>query len=91
VAPVVVGDGTYVAAGSTIDKDVPSGSLGVARGHQRNIAGWVQRRRAGTRTAQVAAAVAALREAALAAAASEPSGSADGAAGHPATPGGADT
>ena len=40
VAPVSVGDGATVAAGSTITSDVDGGSLGVARGKQRNIAKW---------------------------------------------------
>jgi bifunctional UDP-N-acetylglucosamine pyrophosphorylase/glucosamine-1-phosphate N-acetyltransferase len=60
VAPVTIGAGAYVAAGSAITKDVPPGALGVTRAVQRNIAGWVLRRRAGTRSAQVAAEVAAL-------------------------------
>ena len=44
VAPVTVGSGAYVAAGSTITKNVPSDSLGVARARQSNIDGWVKRR-----------------------------------------------
>jgi len=40
VAPVRVGKGAYVAAGSTITKDVPPGALGVARGRQANIPDW---------------------------------------------------
>jgi bifunctional UDP-N-acetylglucosamine pyrophosphorylase / glucosamine-1-phosphate N-acetyltransferase len=54
VAPVTVGDGAYTAAGSTITEDVPAGALGVARGRQRNIEGWVERRRAGTAAAEAA-------------------------------------
>ncbi|MFG3260312.1 bifunctional UDP-N-acetylglucosamine diphosphorylase/glucosamine-1-phosphate N-acetyltransferase GlmU [Streptomyces sp. NPDC048172] len=54
VAPVTVGDGAYTAAGSVITKDVPPGSLAVARGQQRNIAGWVARKRPGSRAAQAA-------------------------------------
>ena len=50
VAPVHIADGAYVAAGSTITSDVGPGELAVARGKQRNIAGWVARRRAGTAT-----------------------------------------
>jgi len=50
VAPVQIADGAYVAAGSTITADVGPGELAVARGQQRNIAGWVARRRAGTAT-----------------------------------------
>jgi len=45
VAPVVVGDDAYTAAGSVISKDVPAGSLGVARARQENIEGYAQRRR----------------------------------------------
>ncbi|MFJ2028778.1 bifunctional UDP-N-acetylglucosamine diphosphorylase/glucosamine-1-phosphate N-acetyltransferase GlmU [Streptosporangium sp. NPDC087985] len=54
VAPVNIGDGAYTAAGSVIDGDVPAGAIGVARGRQRNIEGWVVRRRAGTRSAEAA-------------------------------------
>jgi bifunctional UDP-N-acetylglucosamine pyrophosphorylase/glucosamine-1-phosphate N-acetyltransferase len=43
VAPVRVGDGAYVAAGSTITKDVPPGALGVARSRQTNIGDWQKR------------------------------------------------
>ncbi|MDR1702813.1 MAG: bifunctional UDP-N-acetylglucosamine diphosphorylase/glucosamine-1-phosphate N-acetyltransferase GlmU, partial [Sporomusaceae bacterium] len=42
VAPVTVGKGAYVAAGSTITKDVPPQSLGVARSKQKNIEGWAK-------------------------------------------------
>jgi len=55
VAPVTVGDGAYTAAGSVIIKDVPPGALGVARGQQRNIEDWVQRRRPGSAAAEAAA------------------------------------
>ena len=43
VAPVTVADGAYVGAGSTITDEVPEGALGVARGRQKNIEGWVAR------------------------------------------------
>jgi bifunctional UDP-N-acetylglucosamine pyrophosphorylase/glucosamine-1-phosphate N-acetyltransferase len=56
VAPVTVGDGAYTAAGSVITSDVPPGAMGVARAPQRNVAGWVRRRRAGTAAAEAAAA-----------------------------------
>jgi bifunctional UDP-N-acetylglucosamine pyrophosphorylase/glucosamine-1-phosphate N-acetyltransferase len=56
VAPVTVGDGAYTAAGSVITKDVPPGAMGVARAIQRNVAGWVRRRRPGTPAAEAAAA-----------------------------------
>ncbi len=56
VAPVTIGDGAYTAAGSVITSDVPPGAMGVARGPQRNVAGWVRRRRPGTPAAEAAAA-----------------------------------
>jgi bifunctional UDP-N-acetylglucosamine pyrophosphorylase/glucosamine-1-phosphate N-acetyltransferase len=45
VAPVVVAADAFIAAGSTITTNVPSGALGVARARQRNVEGWVARRR----------------------------------------------
>jgi bifunctional UDP-N-acetylglucosamine pyrophosphorylase/glucosamine-1-phosphate N-acetyltransferase len=47
VAPVVVGRGAYVAAGSTVTEDVPPGALAIARSRQRNIPGWAAKRRRG--------------------------------------------
>ena len=46
IAPVRVGKGAYVAAGSSITEDVPDGALGIARGRQANVDGWVERRKA---------------------------------------------
>jgi bifunctional UDP-N-acetylglucosamine pyrophosphorylase/glucosamine-1-phosphate N-acetyltransferase len=54
VAPVEVADGAYIAAGSTITGDVGPGELGVSRSRQRNVPGWVARKRAGTKTARAA-------------------------------------
>jgi bifunctional UDP-N-acetylglucosamine pyrophosphorylase / glucosamine-1-phosphate N-acetyltransferase len=46
IAPVAVGDGAYVAAGSTINRDVPEGSLSIGRGRQTDIQGGAARIRA---------------------------------------------
>ena len=40
VAPLTVGDGAFLGAGSTITKDVDAETLAVGRGRQRSIAGW---------------------------------------------------
>ena len=58
IAPVNIADGAYVGAGSAVTADVGPGQIAVARGQQRNIAGWVARRRAGTKTAEAAEAAA---------------------------------
>ena len=58
IAPVNIADGAYVGAGSAVTADVGPGQIAVARGQQRNIAGWVARRRAGTKTAKAAEAAA---------------------------------
>lgn len=44
VAPVTIGEGAYIAAGSTITQDVPDGALAIAREKQVNKEGWVQKR-----------------------------------------------
>lgn len=49
VAPVTIGESAFVAAGSTITKDVPPFSLGVGRARQENKEGWVHRRGVRTR------------------------------------------
>ena len=51
VAPVKIGDGAYTAAGSVITENVPAGALGVERTKQRNIEGWVARKRGKTKSA----------------------------------------
>jgi bifunctional UDP-N-acetylglucosamine pyrophosphorylase/glucosamine-1-phosphate N-acetyltransferase len=54
IAPVEIGPGAYVAAGSAVAQDVPAGNLGVTRAQQRNIEGWVARKRPGTVSAAAA-------------------------------------
>jgi bifunctional UDP-N-acetylglucosamine pyrophosphorylase / glucosamine-1-phosphate N-acetyltransferase len=46
VAPIRVGDGAYVAAGSTVTENVPADALAIGRGRQVNKAGWAAKRRA---------------------------------------------
>jgi bifunctional UDP-N-acetylglucosamine pyrophosphorylase/glucosamine-1-phosphate N-acetyltransferase len=57
IAPVTIGKGAYVAAGSSITTDVPAGALGIARGRQENKPDWVASRKKGDpRVKSVAAA-----------------------------------
>lgn len=51
VAPVRVGDGAYIAAGSTITENVPADALAIARGRQANKPGWAAKRRASLKRA----------------------------------------
>jgi bifunctional UDP-N-acetylglucosamine pyrophosphorylase/glucosamine-1-phosphate N-acetyltransferase len=45
VAPVTIGRGAFVAAGSSITRDVPDEGLGIARSRQENKDGWARKRR----------------------------------------------
>jgi bifunctional UDP-N-acetylglucosamine pyrophosphorylase/glucosamine-1-phosphate N-acetyltransferase len=56
VAPVTVGDGAYTGAGTVVRHDVPPGALAVSAGSQRNVEGWVARKRPGSAAAAAAAA-----------------------------------
>ena len=87
VAPVEVGDGAYTAAGSVIVDDVPPGAMGVARARQRNVEGWVERKRPDTAAARAAECA---RRAGRASEGEEPHGGGEGSArgpvaGHTAT------
>ena len=50
VAPVEVGDGAWIAAGSTITKDVPAGSLAIGRPDLKIVEGYTARRRSRRQT-----------------------------------------
>ncbi len=54
VAPVTMGAGAKTGAGAVIRKDVPAGALALSVAPQRNVDGWVEKNRQGTRAAQVA-------------------------------------
>jgi bifunctional UDP-N-acetylglucosamine pyrophosphorylase/glucosamine-1-phosphate N-acetyltransferase len=45
VAPVEIGDGAWIAAGSVITKDVPADALGISRSRQENKEGYAARQR----------------------------------------------
>ena len=45
IAPVTIGRGSLIGAGSTITKDVPADALALSRSEQKNIAGWAERNR----------------------------------------------
>ena len=46
VAPVTIGHDAFVASGTTVRKDVPSGALAFSAGSQRLIEGWAEKRKA---------------------------------------------
>jgi bifunctional UDP-N-acetylglucosamine pyrophosphorylase/glucosamine-1-phosphate N-acetyltransferase len=45
VAPVTIGRGSLIGAGSTITSDVPADALAIARSEQKNIDGWAEKNR----------------------------------------------
>jgi bifunctional UDP-N-acetylglucosamine pyrophosphorylase / glucosamine-1-phosphate N-acetyltransferase len=56
VAPVEIGDGATTGGGTVVRRDVPPGALAVSTGAQRHVDGWVLSKRAGTPSAEAAAA-----------------------------------
>ena len=78
IAPAKIEDGAYVAAGSAVSLPVGPGALAVARGRQRNIDGYVARKRPGSKAALAAEAA---RAAEAGGAADAADGSGGGAAG----------
>jgi bifunctional UDP-N-acetylglucosamine pyrophosphorylase/glucosamine-1-phosphate N-acetyltransferase len=47
IAPVKVGKGSYVGAGSTITQDVSPETLAISRKRQKNIKGWLKKKKRG--------------------------------------------
>jgi bifunctional UDP-N-acetylglucosamine pyrophosphorylase/glucosamine-1-phosphate N-acetyltransferase len=45
IAPVTIGKGAYVGTGTTVREDVPPGALAVSAGKQRNLEGWVEKKK----------------------------------------------
>jgi bifunctional UDP-N-acetylglucosamine pyrophosphorylase/glucosamine-1-phosphate N-acetyltransferase len=45
VAPITIGRGAYVGTGTTVRENVPPGALAVSAGKQRNIEGWVEKKK----------------------------------------------
>ena len=45
IAPVTVGRGAYIGTGTTVRENVPPGALAVSAGKQRNIEGWVEKKK----------------------------------------------
>jgi bifunctional UDP-N-acetylglucosamine pyrophosphorylase/glucosamine-1-phosphate N-acetyltransferase len=52
IAPITVHKGAYVGTGATLREDVPEGALAVSAGKQRNIEGWVAKKKAAKKSGQ---------------------------------------
>ncbi len=50
VAPITIGDGAYIAAGSSITNDVPADALAVGRSRQITKPDWAKKRREASKT-----------------------------------------
>jgi bifunctional UDP-N-acetylglucosamine pyrophosphorylase/glucosamine-1-phosphate N-acetyltransferase len=53
IAPVTIGKNAYVGSGTTIREDVPPGALAVSAGKQRNIDGWVDKKKVKSQKSEV--------------------------------------
>ena len=53
IAPVTIGKGAYVGSGTTIRENVPAGALAVSAGKQRNIDGWVDKKKVGSQKSEI--------------------------------------
>ena len=45
IAPITIGKNAYVGSGTTVREDVPAGALAVSAGKQRNLDGWVDKKK----------------------------------------------
>jgi bifunctional UDP-N-acetylglucosamine pyrophosphorylase / glucosamine-1-phosphate N-acetyltransferase len=45
IAPVTIGKGAYIGTGTTVRENVPPGALAVSAGKQRNLDGWVEKKK----------------------------------------------
>ncbi len=62
LSPVTIRNGAFLAAGSTINLEVPEGALAVARARQRNVEGWSARRESRAQRAREAKEAGAVKE-----------------------------